>query len=620
MEKRFSTGRLVTDRLVIRAIAGGAVTVVACSMLIYGSHCSSERRRVEDAWVKSAIAVARSALANTEDVPVAGGDANIQRLREALVGADEIFDDINKFSEHEIAEKCSAVEKKTGVVRESKKNEAYAILGQLRQLNVEYASKMAGLRTEFKDKFYSIIRPANEAVKRRDSLNQRLIRGKEALSAIVSDSESMSQSDTSKRLLLHLKGLDVDGMRPSDALAKVCKDLENSWKSLAEIDRSADELVDRVEGVKTNARLEIDRMNQNVASANAMYKQVMDMPVGPSEEVLSRYKSECRKIGNNVRNLSKVPYDYDKSTSNWLLNKISELEDKIASGNTTGCDELFRRIQEKYCNFSAACNWRQGVAHPEIAHVISSSNPNHWIAEAGWEFVNPGTSDLSVRRKAPEWAKPKDWYERECNVIEKNVLVYTSGGYRYPRGGDVGVFGKIQNLRQRLIANDPDGSARCYAELKYAYDSFVNQSQWISGMKHPFYPHVVSGTAANQWVAENGWEFVNPGTSDYTVKQKQVKITCPQCHGNGQVVQRVRCQNCGGSRKVANPAAQIGSAIDGITSFINSNKRGRRIPRMPNVPSTITCQACHGTGQQQQSSTCSKCGGSKYIYQNQRKR
>ena len=330
------------------------------------------------------------------------------------------------------------------------------------------------------------------------------------------------------------------------------------------------------------------------------------------------YRNECRVIGDNVRHFTNGPYYYDRSTSNWILNKISELERKIDSGDIVGSVDLHKRIQETYRDFASKCTWRQGVAHSKIAHVISSSTPNQWMPEAGWEFVHPGTSNLTVRRKAPTWARPREWYERECSVLEKNVSFYTSGGYRYPRGGDASVLRQIQNLRQRLNANDPEGSARSHSELKTVYDTFVKQCQWTSGLRHPRFPHVVSGMTANQWVAENGWEFVNPGTSDFTVRRKPVQVRCDACRGNGYVVQKTRCYSCNGRGRVPNPAAQVGQAVNVVGDLVNAfggGRRGRQVPRVPQGPSEIRCSSCNGTGNQQQNVRCNKCNGSGSIYQ-----
>lgn len=733
MDKRLSTGRLITDRLILKSLKGAAAAVAVWGGLGYAYHFIAERSRAEESAVEAKIAVARRVLADTVGEPSAGGGASCQRLRSLLNGAQPIVAEVNSVNENVIAEKCSEAENQFKRIAPSAKNEASTLLGQLRQLKMDYALS----RGDFNRRFAVVVGRANDAIQKRVSLEQKLNQYRMGLKGVIDKSERESLRGNSKRLLDSLEFMNVHFMRPSAVIAKACSEVEDSWTALSDTDKVVADMIGQMETAKRDIRSKVDELKTFVTSAENLHTRFMHLPAvekwvhsaewyrnecramvgnvrhymrGPyfydktlASDLLGKvselqgkvveedapepvelyrnlqmkynefkekctwrqgikhpeaahvvssitpnqwvaesgwefvhpgtsdltvqakwphpqewYRNECRVIGENVRHFTNGPYYYDRATSNWILNKISELEGKIAGGNALESVELHKRIQETYRDFAAKCTWRQGVAHPKIAHVISSSTPNQWMPESGWEFVYPGTSNLTVRRKAPTWARPKDWYERECSVIEKNVRFYTSGGYRYPRGGDAAVIRQIQNLRHRLTADDPEGSARVYSELKAAYGTFVNNCQWTSGLRHPRFQHVVSSTIANQWVAENGWEFVNPGTSDFTVRKKQVRITCPQCQGCGQMVKRVRCQNCGGSCKVANPAAQIGGVIDSITSAINSGRRRGRIPSMPSVPSTIPCPACKGTGCQQQLYPCGKCRGSRFIYQNQR--
>lgn len=735
MDKRLSTGRLITDRLILKSLKGVSVVVAVWGGLGYASHFIAERGRAEEIAIGSAIDAARCVLADTVGEPRAGGGANCQRLRSVLDGTEAIAAEVNSFRENLIDEKYAEAEKKSKRAIASAKNEATTLLGQLRQLKMDYASS----RGEFNRSFAVVVGKANDALQKRDSLERKLSQYRTGLKSVIDKSGLESSFGNGKQLLDGLEFMNVRGMKASAVIAKACSEVEDSWAALSDADKVVADMIGQVETAKKNIRSKVDELNAFVASADKLHARFMQLTVvrewGHSAEwyrnecreiagnirnymeggyyydkaladdllaaaaelqrkvaaadapepveqyrdlkmkynefagkctwrqgvkhpkaahVVSSstpnkwmpesgwefvhpgtsdltvkakwphsqewYRNECRVLRDNVRHFTNGPYNYYKPTSNWLLNKITELEEKIAGGDIHGSVELHKRIQETYRDFAEKCTWRQGVAHPQIAHVVSSSTPNQWMPESGWEFVYPGTSNLSVRRKAPTWVKPKEWYERECSVMEKNVSFYKSSGYRYPRDGGVGVVRQIQNLRQRLSADDPEGSARVYSDLKVAYDNFVNQCQWTSGLRHPRFPHVVSGTTANQWVPENGWEFVNPGTSDFTVRRKLVQVRCDACRGSGYVVQKTNCNACNGRGRVPNPAAQVAQAVNiagGLVNAFGGGRRGRQVPRIPQGPSDIPCSSCNGTGNQQQNTRCDKCMGNGIIYRNQ---
>lgn len=226
-------------------------------------------------------------------------------------------------------------------------------------------------------------------------------------------------------------------------------------------------------------------------------------------------------------------------------------------------------------------------------------------------------SGVAPQPVTPEWPRPKDWFYNECNVIERNVQHYTGGGYRYDRSSARQVSAQISTLRNQLSRNDVNGSVRAYNELKQEYNSFVNGCQWQANMRHPRYNHVVSSYTPNRWDAENGWEFVNPGTSDLTVRRKPVQVRCDACRGRGSVVQKTRCYSCNGRGRVPNPAAQVGQAVNVVGGLVNAfggGRRGRPMPRIPQGPSEIRCSSCNGMGSQQQEVRCSRCNGTGKTY------
>ena len=232
----------------------------------------------------------------------------------------------------------------------------------------------------------------------------------------------------------------------------------------------------------------------------------------------------------------------------------------------------------------------------------------------GHEPPAPICGDPAPRPAAQAWPKPKEWFFNECNVMERNVRYYASGGYRYDRSSANRVGALISALRTQLSLNDVNGSVRAYNELKQEYRSFVNGCQWQANMRHPRYNHVVSSQTPGRWDAENGWEFVNPGTSDLTVRRKPVQVRCTACRGSGYVMQKTRCYSCNGRGRVPNPAAQVGQVFNDVGRMLGRGRGGRSVPRIPQAPSEIRCSSCNGTGNLQQRIACDRCSGTGSVY------
>ena len=173
----------------------------------------------------------------------------------------------------------------------------------------------------------------------------------------------------------------------------------------------------------------------------------------------------------------------------------------------------------------------------------------------------------TARPVGEHWVKPRKWFAEQCGVIERNMRHYTGGGYRYSRKLASAVVAQANDLRNQLARCSADGTRRAYNALKATYDSFMADCRWQVGISHPRYGHVLSGRIPNQWIAEEGWEFMHPGTSDLSVRRKQPPpqqreelVLCNACLGTGYVMhytqdrsgkERVRqwrslCRQCNG--------------------------------------------------------------------------
>lgn len=617
MDKRLSTGRLITDRLILKSFKGVAAAMAVWGGLGYAWHFIAERSRAEESAIEAKIAVARRVLADTVGEPFAGGSANCQQLRNVLEGTESIVAEVNGFSENAIAEKCGEAEKKIKRIMPSARNEATTLLGQLRQLKIDYASS----RGEFNRRFAGVVGKANDAIQKRVSLERKLNQYRAGLKGVIDKSERGSSYGDGKQLLGDLEFMDVRGMKTSEVIDKACSEVKNSWAALSDADKVVADMIRQVETAKKGIRSTVDELNTFVASAEELHARFMHLAeVEAWVHSAEWYQNGCRAIVDNVRRYMRGPYFYDKTLAKDLLENVVELQAKVAKADAPEPVELYRNLQMKHNEFTKKCTWRQGVKHPEAAHVVSSSTPNQWVAESGWEFVNPGTSDLTVRVK---WPHPQEWYRNECRVIGDNVRHFINGPYSYYGPTANWLLNKISELEGKIDSGDVVGSVELHKRIQETYRDFASKCTWRQGVAHPQIPHVVSSSTPNQWMAESGWEFVNPGTSDLTVRRKPVQVRCGACRGNGYVVQKTRCHSCNGRGRVPNPAAQVGQAVNVVGGLVNAfggGRRGRQVPQIPQGPSEIRCSSCNGAGNQQQNVRCNKCMGKGMIYQNQRYR
>lgn len=275
--------------------------------------------------------------------------------------------------------------------------------------------------------------------------------------------------------------------------------------------------------------------------------------------------------------------------------------------------------------------WKVGAEHPKFDHVISSKTEGVWIPDSGYEFVNPGTGDLTVKEKA-KWTRPKEWYEDQVRAVSQDVLGYKNGPYYYSSNLMNETLNYVNYVRNALSDDDPIKAESNWQNLNDAFTKLKNSCSWKAGVTHPDYPHVVSGTQKNTWEPERGWEFVSPGSSNYTVKKSPVKcntcggtgkVSCGACNGRGKKTQTVVCSNCNGEgQEIDGIAAAVDLASD-ILTIIGSKGRnlggsgGTKMKRCSQcngrgqVQENIACQACGGTGK----TNCSQCGGKGNYYQ-----
>ena len=329
------------------------------------------------------------------------------------------------------------------------------------------------------------------------------------------------------------------------------------------------------------------------------------------------YSSESEAMLKSVKSYCAGGYQYDRDRTREFIDKYKILASALRKKQPLQSNDAYIAVRNAYFSFKETVAWQSGRPHPKFPHVQSSSGEGVWRAEDGWEFVNPGTSDLTVRKVMARWQQPPNWYKQKCEVVAKNMRYYLSGPFTCNRRMGDDICRGVKDLEAKIYSGEPDEVDRMYRNLVAAYNQFAEGCQWRQGMKHPTVAHVHSGYSKDTWEADGGWVFVNPGTSDLSVRRQPVQIRCDACRGNGYVVQKMRCYSCNGRGRVPNPAAQVDQAVNVVGGLVNAfggGRRGRHVPRIPQGPSEIRCSSCNGMGSLQQNVRCSRCNGGGTIY------
>lgn len=209
-----------------------------------------------------------------------------------------------------------------------------------------------------------------------------------------------------------------------------------------------------------------------------------------------------------------------------------------------------------------------------------------------------------------QWKHPKEWYCNVCNQARQSVHAYLKGPYTCDRSLASQVLAQANSIEQGIDSLSPDAvEARC-RQLGHDYKRFKEGCRWRPGVRHSQYAHVVSAVQPDSWSAEAGWEFVNPGTADLTVRKVRVQRRCPSCRGTGQFASWNRCPNCGGRGRVDNPAAAATQAVANMAGLFGNKARRRPFP---SGPRSIPCSNCQGRGRIQIRQACSSCRGSGQV-------
>lgn len=212
---------------------------------------------------------------------------------------------------------------------------------------------------------------------------------------------------------------------------------------------------------------------------------------------------------------------------------------------------------------------------------------------------------LPQEKTTPRWEHPKNWYERECANAEKMLENFQSGGYRMTDRSvsASSVRGRIAAVRRCVSQNDPAGTQLAYENLLSDVKRYSAHCVWTKGLRHPKYAHIFSGQNPGVWEIEKGYQLVNPGTTDWTVRKIPVEVVCGRCRGNRYISERGRCPTCNGKKVFT--VESVYPALG--RSFPSRGRGGRTLPRPPSIKTP--CWNCGGTGSVPVQRECPRCKG-----------
>lgn len=213
-----------------------------------------------------------------------------------------------------------------------------------------------------------------------------------------------------------------------------------------------------------------------------------------------------------------------------------------------------------------------------------------------------------------------NWYENEKPGYIERVKQLRSvienrkqSGYRWNYKYEKNANKAIDKLDNAILE---DNFKNAHNLLLYAEESVITFEKgciWTEGLRHGVYSHVYSTSVEGEWRAESGWVFIEP------TKSLEVARICSKCDGNGQVLDKVECQNCCGVGMVPGTLSpvlgflgdvvQVLEAVDNIDRGLKGEKLKKMSRRDLEDKGYVNCQACNGKKTVRDYVCCPRCDG-----------
>ena len=195
-------------------------------------------------------------------------------------------------------------------------------------------------------------------------------------------------------------------------------------------------------------------------------------------------KSMRDSLGNLLAEFDKPPVPGWTRDENAIRTLRSNVKKYLARMDSLQLDDLSaegeKRIREAK-EVADRTRWTPGARHPEHPHIHASDEEWTWTNDPGYAFVEPGTSNLSVK-----------WKAGLGNADHPNVVSGKTEGQWDPKPG-----------------------------YKARWEGDLNP-RWTPGARHPAHPHIHASNEERTWTNDPGYEFVDlsPGSTNFSVRWK----------------------------------------------------------------------------------------------------
>lgn len=154
--------------------------------------------------------------------------------------------------------------------------------------------------------------------------------------------------------------------------------------------------------------------------------------------------------------------------------------------------------------------WIPGRAHPQYPHVFAAQARDRWSAEDGYNFVRPGTGDLTVVWAPGQRSRTRDHFIAGESAgqweLEDGYHLDGTGGARWQAGRPSAKYPNV-------VAAQTEGQwhpANGYDWLTTPPRGDL-RVRWVGNRRTMSQPNVVSADTEGYWRPASGYQWVSPG-------------------------------------------------------------------------------------------------------------
>jgi hypothetical protein len=187
------------------------------------------------------------------------------------------------------------------------------------------------------------------------------------------------------------------------------------------------------------------------------------------------------------------------------------------------------------CGYYRGCgNWNPGIVHPTLPNVVAGQQPNTWLPDSGYSWVNNERIDLGVK-----WS-PGMPLPNHPNVIASDAegMWKPDDGYIWLTDNPEGMKrsdwrvkwspGKPSTLHSKVVAGDTERDWKPGDGYVWLTDNLkgIKRSdwhvKWSPGMPSSIYPNIIAGEDENNWKPASGFSWENKMPGNFKVVQQPI--------------------------------------------------------------------------------------------------